>query len=272
MTRAHLLATLVTLAAIAALAGGPGLAQAKVVGKNVSYKQGKVALEGYLAYDDAVTGKRPAVLVVHDWMGISAETRRRVDMLAALGYVALAADVYGKGVRPTTPEAAGKQAGKWKGDRPGLRARVRAALDFLFKRPEADPARSAAMGYCFGGTAALELARSGAPVTGVISFHGGLSTPAPGLTAFKGKLLVLHGADDPHVPPAEVAAFEQEARDAGLDWQLVAYGGAVHAFTNPGAGTDKSKGAAYDERADRRSWQAMQQFFAELFSAPAPGR
>lgn len=251
---------------VAAAVAAPAVADAKIVSKKVAYKHGKVALEGYLAYDDAAEGKRPAVLVVHDWMGISDETRRRVDLLAGLGYVAFAVDVYGKGVRPKSGEEAGKQAKKYKGDRKLYRARLRAGLDTLLAHKAADATRVAAIGYCFGGTGALELARSGAPLAGVISFHGGLATPTPeDMKAFQGKVLVLHGAADPHVPADEVAAFEKEVSDAGLDWQLVAYGGAVHAFTNPGAGSDPSKGAAYDEKADRRSWHDMQQFFAEIF-------
>jgi dienelactone hydrolase len=255
------------LVAALLLCAAPAVAHAKLVSKKLTYKIGKTAFEGYLAYDDAIAGPRPGVLIVHDWMGISDETRRRADLIAGLGYVAFAADVYGKGVRPKNAEEAGKQAGKLKGDRKLLRERMRAGLATLLKQPEVDATRVAAMGYCFGGTAALELARDGAGLAGVISFHGGLSTPTPGLTSFKGKVLVLHGADDPFVPAAEVAAFEQEARDGGVDWQLVAYGGAVHAFTNPAAGNDPSKGAAYDERADRRSWAAMQQLFAEIFAA-----
>jgi dienelactone hydrolase len=129
-----------------------------------------------------------------------------------------------------------------------------------------DPNRVAAIGYCFGGTTVLELARSGAPITGVVSFHGGLSTPNPNdAKNIKAKVLALHGADDPNVPPKEVAAFEEEMRQGGVDWQLIAYGGAVHSFTDWNAGNDNSKGAAYNERADRRSWEAMKQFFAELF-------
>jgi dienelactone hydrolase len=260
---------IMTLLVVIGFLLAPAVAHAKLVQKTITYKQGKTVLEGYLAFDDSIQGKRPAVLVVHDWMGISDETRRRVDMLAGLGYVAFAADVYGKSVRPKTPEEAGAQAGKYKEDRKTLRARLKAGLDTLLKQPQTDGTRVAAMGYCFGGTAALELARSGAKLVGVISFHGGLSTPTPAdMKAFKGKVLVLHGAADPHVNAAEVAAFEQEVKDAGLDYQIVFYGGAVHAFTNPLAGSDPSKGVAYDEKADRRSWEAMKQFFGEVFTVP----
>ena len=143
---------------------------------------------------------------------------------------------------------------------------MRAALDVLRSQPQCDPKRIAAIGYCFGGTCVLELARSGADVLGVVSFHGGLSTANPAdAKNIHGKVLVLHGGDDPHVPPKEVEAFEEEMRAAGVDWQLVAYGGAVHAFTNPAAGNDKSRGAAYNATADRRSWEAMRVFLTEIF-------
>jgi dienelactone hydrolase len=245
-------------------------AQAKVQSQTITYKQGKVELEGYLAWDDASATKRPGVLVVHDWMGITDHTRKEADRLAELGYVAFAADIYGKGVRPTDPKSAGEQAGKLKSDRKLLRARARAALDVLTKNKLVDASKVAAIGFCFGGTTALELARDGAPLAGTVSFHGGLSTPTPAdAKNIKGKVLVLHGADDPNVPPDEVAAFQKEMRDAGVDWQFVAYGGAVHAFTVPAAGNDNSKGAAYNAKADARSWQAMKDFFAEIFAAPA---
>ena len=234
-------------------------------GKTVEYQDGTTALEGYLARPKD-TANHPAVLVFHDWMGVSDDTRRRADQLAELGYVALAADVYGKGVRPQGPEEAGKLAGRFKGDRPSMRARGRAALARLLAEPGVDPAKVAAIGYCFGGTEALELARDGAPLVGVVSFHGGLGSPHPeDGKNIKGRVLVLHGADDPFVKPDEVAAFEDEMRAAHVDWQLVAYGGAVHAFTVRGAGGDPSKGAAYDAKADARSWEAMAAFFGELF-------
>ncbi|HPC82248.1 MAG TPA: dienelactone hydrolase family protein [Thermoanaerobaculaceae bacterium] len=232
----------------------------------VTYTHDDTTLEGFLAWDDAVPGKRPGVLVVHQWMGVTDNERMRAEMLAKLGYVALAVDVYGKGVRPTSTQEAAALAGKYKGDRALLRARLMAGLEELQRHPLVDTSRTAAIGYCFGGTAVLELARSGANVAGVVSFHGALDTPSPAdAKRIKGKVLVLHGADDPWVPWEQVLAFEKEMRDAGVDWQLVAYGGAVHAFTQREAGTDKSTGAAYNERADRRSWEAMRAFFAELF-------
>jgi dienelactone hydrolase len=204
-------------------------------------------------------------LVAHQWKGLTAYERKRAEMLAKLGYAVFCADIYGKGVRADNPQDAAKLAGKYKGDRPLLRARVNAAFDQLKKQALVDPKRMAAIGYCFGGTTVLELARSGADVAAVVSFHGALATPEPGDAAkIKGKVLALHGADDPFVPPAEVAGFEEEMRKAKVDWQLVAYGGAVHSFTDWNAGNDNSKGAAYHEKADHRSWEAMKTFFAEV--------
>jgi dienelactone hydrolase len=238
----------------------------EIVYKSVEYKQGDTVLEGLAVYDDSIQGKRPGVLVVHQWKGLGDYEKKRAEMLARLGYNVFAADIYGKGVRPQTPQAAAAEAGKYKSDRALLRARVRAGLDVLTKHELTDPKRIAAIGYCFGGTTVLELARSGADIAGVVSFHGGLGSPTPGNARnIKAKVLALHGADDPNVPPAEVAAFEGEMRQGGADWQLVAYGGAVHSFTDWNAGSDNSKGMAYNERADRRSWEAMKLFFAEVF-------
>jgi dienelactone hydrolase len=187
-------------------------------------------------------------------------------MLAQLGYVAFCADIYGKGVRPQNPQEAGVQAGKYKNDRQLLRARVNAGLDTLRRQPLVDPKHIAAIGYCFGGTTVIELARSGADVAGVVSFHGGLDSPTPADGKnIRCKVLVCHGADDPFEKPQDLAAFEGEMRDAKVDWQLIKYGGAVHSFTQPNAGNDNSKGAAYNEKADKRSWEAMKQFLAEIF-------
>jgi dienelactone hydrolase len=246
--------------------GLSGSAKAALHTQTVEYKQGNTVLEGYLAYDDTSGAKRPGVLVVHDWMGIGPFAKGRADELARMGYVAFAADIYGKDVRPKNSKEAGEQAGKYKGDRALLRARVLAALDVLRKQRNVDPNRVVAIGYCFGGTTVLELARSGAEIAGVVSFHGGLDTPTPAdAKNIKCKILALHGADDPFVPPPQVAAFEDEMRKTGVDWQLFIYSGAVHAFTIPEAGNDNSKGAAYNERADKRSWMAMKQFFYEIF-------
>lgn len=258
----------IALTAMGVLVAGSAAAAVKTAA--VEYRQGETVLQGFLAYDDALEGRRPGVLIVHQWMGVTDYERRRAEQLAALGYVAFAVDVYGKGVRPADTAEAGKLAGRYKGDRQLLRERVAAGLAALRSDERVDPDRIAAIGYCFGGTAVLELARSGADVAGVVSFHGGLDSPKPeDGRRIKAKVLVLHGADDPYVPDADIAAFQKELRDAQVDWQMVYYSGAVHAFTQPQAGNDPSRGAAYDERADRRSWQAMRTFFEEIFARPA---
>lgn len=241
-------------------------AVAAVKTEPVQYKDGDVVLEGVLAYDDATKERRPGVLVMHDWMGPGAFSTKKAEDLAALGYVAFAVDIYGKGVRPKDRAEAGAQAGKYKGDRNLLRARTHAAYEVLAKHALVDAKRIGAIGFCFGGTAALELMRRGTPLTAVVSFHGGLDAPLPAAKGIQAKVLVLHGADDPGVPPAQVAAWKDEMRALKLDWQLVEYANAVHAFTNPAAGNDNSKGAAYNALADKRSWEAMRDFFAEAFA------
>lgn len=243
-----------------------GAAGAEVRTREVEYRHGDTVLEGFMAWDDSLEGRRPGVLIVHQWMGLTEYERTRAGQLASLGYVAFAVDVYGKGVRPADTSEASTFAGTYKKDRTLLRARVAAGLETLRSSELVDPKRIAAIGYCFGGTAVLELARSGADVAGVVSFHGGLDSPEPeDGRSIKAKLLILHGANDPFVPAEDIAAFQQELRDAGVDWQMVYYSGAVHSFTQKAAGDDPSRGAAYDERADRRSWQAMRALFDEIF-------
>ncbi|MBW3637354.1 MAG: dienelactone hydrolase family protein [Armatimonadetes bacterium] len=241
-------------------------ANAKVVTRVVDYSQGGQALQGYLAYDDSFKDKRPGVLVAHQWKGLSEYEMRRARMLAQMGYVAFALDIYGKGVRPKNTRQAGAQAGKFRSNRPLLRERTRAAVVTLRQQPNVDGNRLAIIGYCFGGGTALELARSGADLKGFVSFHGNLDTPNPTLTKnIKGKMLVLHGAVDPLVPLESILAFHEEMEAAKADYQFVAYSGAVHSFTEREAGNDPSDGVAYNERADRRSWEAMKMLFAEIF-------
>lgn len=256
----------VLVAPVASLLMAVG-AHAELRTQVVEYKDGNTVLEGYLAYDDAVKVRRPGVLVVHEWTGLGDYVKRRAEQLAKLGYVAFAADIYGKGIRPTKPEEARAQTDIYRKDRQLMRRRAAAGLAVLQKNALTDAQRIAAIGYCFGGGVVLELARSGAPIAGVVSFHGNLDTPNPAdAKNIKAKVLVLHGADDPIVPQDQVAAFEKEMREAAVDWQLIAYGGAVHGFTNPDSGNDASKRLAYNEKADRRSFAAMQQFFTEIFS------
>ncbi|MGZ3656212.1 MAG: dienelactone hydrolase family protein [Bdellovibrionota bacterium] len=244
-------------------------AEAKIVGKSVTYKDKDAVLSGYVAYDDAKKGLVPGILVVHDWTGEGEYVQERAQMLAKMGYVAFAADIYGKGIRaPQGPEAA-KLAGIYKNDRPLMRKRAFAGLDELKKQPHVDANRLAAIGYCFGGTVVLELARAGADLRGVASFHGGLSTPMPAEAGkVKAKVVAFHGAEDPNVPPEEVNAFEDEMRKAKVDWSLTKYANAVHSFTNPHmVGKEATPGSSeYNAAADHRSWAALQDSFREWFN------
>ena len=240
-------------------------AQATIATEEVEYRDGDAPLKGYLAYDRSKKVRRLGVLIVHDYWGLKPYTKRRAERLAELGYVAFAIDMYGKGKIAKHPEEAAALAGVYKSDQQLMRVRARAGLEVFQKHQLVDTKRIVAIGYCFGGTTALEMVRSGADLVGVVSFHGGLATRDLGdARNIKGKVLVLHGADDPLVPPEEVLAFEDEMRKAGVDWQMVIYGGAVHAFSNPEAGNDPSLGAAYNEKADKRSWEAMKTFFEEI--------
>ncbi len=235
----------------------------------VEYKQADTVLEGYLTYDDALKGKIPGVLIVHEWTGLGPYVKRRAEQIAGLGYAAFAVDIYGKGIRPKDAKEAALQAGMYRADRQLMRERAKAGLEQLKKYTFVDPGRIAVMGYCFGGGVALELARSGADLRGVVSFHGNLDTPLPeDARNIKAKVLILHGADDPFVTKEQVAAFQEEMRAASVDWQMVLYGNAVHSFTNPDSGNDPSRGIAYNREADVRSWEAMKAFFREVF-APA---
>ena len=240
--------------------------QAAVQTSVVEYTHGDTTLEGFLAYDDAIQGKRPGVLVVHEWKGLNKYAKRRAVQLAELGYIAFAADMYGKGVRAKNHTEAAQLSGIYRKDRQLMRARITAALEVLRRNELTDPERIAAIGYCFGGTTVLELARSGADLVGVVTFHGGLDTPNPAdAKSIKCKILVLHGADDHFVTPEQVAAFEEEMRQAGVNYRLIKYPGAVHSFTVPEAGNDPSTGMAYNEAADKASWEAMKAFFREVF-------
>lgn len=234
---------------------------------SVEYKDHDVTLDGYLAYDPAVRGKRPIVLVVHEWKGINDYVKKRCDQLATMGYVVFAPDIYGKGVRPESAADAGKEATKYKSDRKLMQQRMIAGLNKAKTFSEGDTSKIVVIGYCFGGTAALELGRSGADVDGIVSFHGGLNNPDPANAAkIKAKVLVCHGAIDPNVPVKEVQTFMEEMNQAKVDYQFIAYSGAVHAFTNPSSGNDVSKGAAYNKTADERSWQHMLLFFREVLN------
>ena len=243
-----------------------GTASAKVVTEVVTYKQNDTTLKGYLAYDDTTQGKRPGVLVVHEWWGLNKFAKQRAEKLAALGYVALAVDMYGEGKVTQKPEEARTLSSHVRST-PLMRQRAQAGLKVLAAHKLADPQRLAAIGFCFGGTTVLELAYSGAKVRGVVTFHGGLTVPTPAdMKKCTAQFLILHGEEDPMIKPKDIAAFQEAMRQAGADWQMILFGGAVHSFTNPGAGRDKKKGVAYNAKAAARSWQYMQMFLKEIFS------
>ena len=240
------------------------------VTKTFPYKQGDTELEGFLALpstpQDSDLKNLPAIVLVPEWTGPNPQAFAKAKKLAELGAVVLVADIYGKGVRPKAGPEAAKTAGIYKKDRDLLRARVKAAYDEIAKMPQVNKEKIFAIGFCFGGLTALELGRSGADVAGVVSFHGDLTNPTPADDAkIKGKVLVLHGAADPFVPPEQVATFEKNMGATPVDWQVVKYSGAVHSFTNPTA-TDKKSGACYDPEADRRSFDAMLYFFREILA------
>lgn len=239
--------------------------------ESITYQDGDTKLTGYLAWDDAVHTKpdaAPAVLIVHQWMGLTDYEKGRAKQLAELGYVAFALDIYGTDYSPTNMQEAGKASGAFKNNRELFRQRLNIGLHELKQFEVVDTKRIAAIGYCFGGTGVLELARSGAEVAGVVSFHGGLDSPTPeDGKNIKGKVLVLHGADDPFVSREGIDAMKKEFNDAKVDWQMIEYSGAVHSFTQPMAGDDNARGAAYSEKADKRSWKHMRAFFNEVIGS-----
>lgn len=240
----------------------PTMVFARVKTEKIVYEQDGVKLEGTIAWNDKVKKPAPGIIVFHEWMGNVPYTEMRAKELAELGYVAFAADVYGQGVRAKDQKEAMALSGKYKEDRKLMRARARAAFETILKDKRVDKSKIAAMGYCFGGTVALELARDGAPIKSVVSFHGGLSTPMKAETMGP-KVLILHGSDDSFVQPKEVSEFQDEMRKAKADWQLITYGNTVHSFTNPESGNDPSKGFAYNEQSTRRAWEHMKTFFKD---------
>ena len=242
-------------------------AVAKPIQKPVKYEQGGTKFEGVLIYDDGVKTPRPGLVLVPNWLGINAANLKQAEQVAGTSYILFVADMYGEAARPKNQQEAGKAASAVKGDRKLMRARVNKALELLRSEGKAvglDEKKLGAIGFCFGGTSVLELARSGADVAGVVSFHGGLDAPMPadakGMTA---KVLALHGADDPNESPAEVAGFQEEMRKAKADWQLVVYGNAVHSFTDVNANTPGQ--SQYNPKVAKRAYQAMNDFFAEAF-------
>lgn len=237
-----------------------------IVSNTVIYLDGDVVLEAFFAFDDALSGRRPTVLINHTWAGRDDFVAEKAKKLAALGYVGFAVDMYGKGVLGSNPEQNMQLMQPFMADRAMLQKRMQAALAAVKLMPWVDDSKIAAIGFCFGGLCSLDLARTGADIKGVVSFHGLLA--APGNTkgnAVKAKILALHGRDDPLVPLEQRLAFEQEMTEAGADWQLHTYGHTMHAFTNPLANAPES-GMVYRPNAERRSWIAMQNFLAEIFA------
>ncbi len=256
--------TIVSTVATVLMLAGTAFGEIKT--ETVIYQDGDLKLEGFLAYDSELKGqKAPGVLVVHQWMGLTGYEQRRCRELAALGYVAFALDIYGQGVRPENQQEAGKQASIYKKDRTLYRKRLNLGLAQLKSRAEVITEQCGAIGYCFGGTGVLELARSGADVQGVVSFHGGLDSPNPDDGKnIKSEILICHGEDDPFVLPVDIAAFKDELTNAEVKYEMLVYPDAVHSFTQPMAGNDNAKGAAYNAQADQKSWQSMKAFFHRL--------
>jgi dienelactone hydrolase len=245
-------------------------AQAKIVGKTVEYSAQGKNMKGYLAYDDGVQGKRPGILVVHEWWGLNDYVRKRADMLAGLGYTALALDMYGHGKTATHPDNAGKFSSELMKNFGVARARFVAAENYLKKQATVDAQQIGAIGYCFGGGVVLNMAAQGADLKAVVSFHGipALISP-PKAGEVRAKILVLHGGSDKFATPEQIETFKKQLQDAGADYKFIVYPGAMHAFTNPDATANGKKfniPLAYDEKADKESWEEMKNFLKEIFN------
>ncbi|MBP4141881.1 dienelactone hydrolase family protein [Flavobacterium sp. P4023] len=232
--------------------------------KTVKYNDGNQKLDGFSIAPVKGSKTKPGILILPAWKGIDAHSKRSAEKLLKLGYYAFIADIYGEGNYPTNTQEAGKQAGFYKANVTDYQRRIQLALDQLVKSG-ANADNIVVIGYCFGGTGALEVARAGIKAQGVVSFHGGLGRDASRVNnPITTRVLVLHGADDPYEPVAEISAFQQEMRDTKADWEMIYYADAVHAFTEPEAGNDKSSGAAYNEKAATRSWERMKSFLKDV--------
>ncbi|MPZ20240.1 MAG: prolyl oligopeptidase family serine peptidase [Luteitalea sp.] len=258
MTRVLMVAATLFLLAPAAIA--------EVRTREVEYRQGETVLQGLIAWDDAMDGKRPGVLVVHEWWGHNEHTRNQAKRLAEAGYVGFALDMYGKGKVATHPKDAEAFMKATMQDPATIPERFNVALEQLQQDPHVDADRIAAIGYCFGGGVVLGMARAGADLDAVVSFHGTLGTETPVEKGkIKGQILALHGEADSMVPPEQVEAFRKEMTAAGVDFELVSYPGAKHGFTNPDAGSYGMEAIAYDADAAKKSWAAMLAFFEQVF-------
>jgi dienelactone hydrolase len=254
--------------AVAALVLGCSTASAAIKTETVNYKVGDKTFKGVLAYDDAVQGKRPGILVVHEFWGLNEYARKRAEQLAGMGYVAFACDMYGDGKVADHPKDASAMAGEVRKSQKEWLARANAGLKVLRDNARVDGNKLAVIGYCFGGSTALTLANSGADIKAAVSFHGAL--PVPTETEAKGvkaKILICHGSADPLIPEDTIQKMRSVYDKAGTDYAMIFFGGAVHSFTVPEADTKKMKGVGYNAAADRRSWAAMQALFSEVFEA-----
>ena len=262
---------LIKLSVITLVLGMVGVATAepKIVGKAVEYSAQGVVMKGYLAYDENIKGKRPGVLVIHEWWGLNDYARKRARMLAELGYTGLAVDMYGEGKEAMHPDDAGKFSSELMKNFDVAKVRFMAAMDFLKQQATVDPIRIAAIGYCFGGGVVLNMARQGVDLKGVASFHGSLNAVKPAQVGnVKARILVLHGGDDKFIPTEQIEAFKQEMKAAGVDFQFFSYPGVVHSFTNPEAdelGKKFNMPIAYNADADRKSWGELKKFLSMIF-------
>jgi len=244
-----------------------GTTLAAVKTETISYEHEGVKLKGFLAYDDAIKGKRPGVLIVHEWWGLNDYARKRAEMLAEMGYVAMAVDMYGEGKTTEHPKEAAQMSGEGRKNLDTWLGRAQSGLKVLQSQPQVDSSKIAAIGYCFGGSTALQLAQHGAPLAAVVSFHGALPIPTlEEAKSIKGKVLVCHGADDSFIPAEKIAQFRSVYDMAKVPYTFTAYPGAEHSFTVPGADAKMLKGMKYDEKADRASWKAMSDLFKQVFA------
>jgi len=243
------------------------VAQGAVMTKTISYQEDGASLQGYLAYDNVLKGKRPGVLVVHEWWGLNDYARKRATQLAAMGYVAFALDMYGKDKVADHPEQAKEFMKKVTQNVDTWQKRALAGLEILKKQPNTDSNRIAAIGYCFGGSTVQQLAYSGADIRGIVSFHGSLIPPTESaVKQTKAKILICHGASDPYTKPEALQTYLTTMNASGIDWKMSIYAHAKHAFTNPDADNYGMAALGYNRTADRRSWEDMKQFFNEIFS------
>lgn len=257
-----------TLLTLCLMVGFAAAAAAAPQSKEVAYTHDGKTYKGHLVWDDATPGKRPGVLVLHEWWGLDDYARKRAEQLAGMGYVAFAADLYGDGKVAKHPDDAKKMASEVRANVESWRGRAAAALDVLKKDERVDPSKLAAIGYCFGGSTALQLAYGGADLDAVVTFHAGLPTPTPEQAkAVKARVLICHGADDKFVPEESIRKLKEALDAASVKFRVESYPGAVHSFTVPGASPDKLSGTAYHAEADKKSWASMKAWFDEVFGA-----